>query len=516
MVYAVAMKTISNFEKATGRPVMWAAGPNKANHGSEEFCQRLRIYPHALRERNAYYSPDKRALLFGYFRAPGQGGVPTGPMIFTCLSYDIVAHETTHALLDGMYRYYTEDTNPDMLAFHEAFADIVALFQHFTHPEVLRAAISETRGDLETDSILGKLAQQFGEATGKRGALRDAIGETKDGKWQRRNPDPQLLQRSAYLVSPHLRGSILVAAIFDAFLKIYQRRTRLVVRLATGGSGEIPPGNISADLAEALSREAAKTAGQVLNICIRALDYLPPVDITFGEFLRAAITADRELVPEDPLGYRVAFVESFRGWGIQPEEVTTVAPESLSWSQPEGFAARFRLSKLLMQHLNALLPAWRVNRSREQLNDESEKAKLRLLRELQYPSNQRLGGEIGIDLYRPFEVHTLRPTTTIGPDGTINPMVVVTLLQNKEPTQGDKQVRIRTGSTLLFNRGDGKIRYVVHKRDRRARRAEETSDYQKFRIASIADIDPYLVDIHAREPFASLHMTGHSLISEGS
>ena len=32
--------------------------------------QRLRIYPHALREANAYYSPEKKALLFGYFPAP--------------------------------------------------------------------------------------------------------------------------------------------------------------------------------------------------------------------------------------------------------------------------------------------------------------------------------------------------------------------------------------------------------------------------------------------------------------
>jgi hypothetical protein len=46
MVYAVAMRTIMNFETALGRKVLWA------NHIDEKknelFVRRLRIYPHAL------------------------------------------------------------------------------------------------------------------------------------------------------------------------------------------------------------------------------------------------------------------------------------------------------------------------------------------------------------------------------------------------------------------------------------------------------------------------------------
>lgn len=505
-VYAVAMKTISHFEAALGRPAMW-----RINNDSdpESFCRRLRIYPHALRQRNAYYSQEKRALLFGYFRSPGQDGAPTGPMVFSCLSYDIIAHETTHALLDGMYHYFSEDTNVDMLAFHEAFADIVALFQHFTHPEVLRAAIGETRGDLEAESLMGKLAQQFGDATGHRGALRDAIGQIRDGKWQRRQPDPDLLAQTEYQRSPHLRGSILVAAVFDAFLKIYKRRTELTIRVATGGSGILPPGNIAADLAEALSREAAKTARQVLNLCVRALDYLPPVDITFGEYLRAAITADRQLVPNDPLGYRVAFVEAFRAWGIQPEGLTTVTPESLCWSPPEGIVGQFTLSVELLDTLNRLLPAWRVSRSRKKLHEETNKAKNDFRKELSRLSDRKknsLGSKIGIDLAKEFEVHTLRPATTVGPDGSINPMVVVTLIQEK--IEKDKPM-IRTGSTLLFSRGNGRILFAIHKRDRRGIRADELASHERFRLDATAERDPYHISSHLGEPFAALHLTGH-------
>ena len=74
MVYAVAMKTIDHFEKALGRVALWA--PRIATidgQRTSRFVRRLRIYPHALREADAYYSPEKCALLFGYFRAAATG-----------------------------------------------------------------------------------------------------------------------------------------------------------------------------------------------------------------------------------------------------------------------------------------------------------------------------------------------------------------------------------------------------------------------------------------------------------
>ena len=82
-------------------------------------------------------------------------------MVFTCLSHDIVAHETTHALLDGLHRRFIEPSNVDVWALHEAFADLVALFQHFTYPEVLQHQLARTRGDLERQNRLAELAYQF-------------------------------------------------------------------------------------------------------------------------------------------------------------------------------------------------------------------------------------------------------------------------------------------------------------------------------------------------------------------
>lgn len=71
MVYAVAMTTIDRFERALGRKAMWADrwNRNSSTDPDDEFVQRLRIYPHAMREANAYYSREKASLLFGYFPA---------------------------------------------------------------------------------------------------------------------------------------------------------------------------------------------------------------------------------------------------------------------------------------------------------------------------------------------------------------------------------------------------------------------------------------------------------------
>jgi hypothetical protein len=338
MVYAVAMATIGHFERALGRVALWAPRrqpPDKTSkQWRNEFVRRLRIYPHALRDQNAYYSPSKRALLFGYFPVLSKDEDNTpGTTVFACLSHDIVAHETTHALLDGVHPRFNEPSNPDVHAFHEGFADIVAMFQHFSYAGVLRDQIGRTRGQLnDSESLLGQLAQQFGRATGRGSALRDALGQKgEDGIWRRRPPNPRALDETT---EPHARGAILVAAVFGAFLLVYKRRTSDLFRLATQGTGVLPEGEISPDLGNRLAEEASRCARDVLQMCIRALDYCPPVGITFGDYLRAIITGDVNLNADDDLGYRVALVESFRAWGIYPRGIRSMSIEALVW--PSG------------------------------------------------------------------------------------------------------------------------------------------------------------------------------------
>jgi hypothetical protein len=490
MVYAVAMTTIRNFERALGRFALWSSHRSKPQGPyAADFVRRLRIYPHALREANAYYSPNKKALLFGYFpsNSDNQSAQLPGGMVFTCLSHDIIAHETAHALLDGMHRRAVEPTHPDALAFHEAFADIVALFQHFSFPAVLRHEIGKTRGALASrQNALGQLAQQFGRAIGQHGALRDAIGakNATTGKWERSKPDPEALGR---VFEPHARGAILVAAVFDAFLAIYERRVADLYRIASSGTGVLPEGALHPDLVDRLAAEASKAAQHVLNMCVRALDYCPPVDITFGDYLRAIITADTDLVPDDDLSYRVAFIESFRLRGIYPRDVRTLSVDSLRWplafrgrpghaeseamGRVRNFASKLKTKLGQLRDFATTRESYYV-RSRIVAANVHESPDL--VEDLEYLSDNALVLSRPLDgLNRnghghlnTFEVHSVRPAQRVGPDGdALNHAVIVITQQRQLPplTPGGDPFVFRGGCTLILNLDTLAVQYAIGK-----------------------------------------------------
>src|SRR3954453_8059491 len=293
VVYAVAMSVLERFERVLGRRFRWRGD------------RRLRLVPHAFEGRNAYFDPQRRAVLFGYYRADQRDPGPNlpGQVIFTCLSSDIVAHEVTHSVVHRLRRHYAEATNPDVFAWHEACADLVAFFQHFVHHDVVADAVAATSGNLRANSGLLDLAREFGASSGRGGALRSAIGPD-------RTPDAF---RSA--TEPHERGACFVAAVFDAYLDLYQDAIADLLRIATGGTGVLPAGRLHPDLVHRIADEAVANADRLLGMVVRALEYLPVVDVTFGDVVRSLVTADRVLYPDDELKLRRTLVEALRRRG---------------------------------------------------------------------------------------------------------------------------------------------------------------------------------------------------------
>ncbi|TMU57490.1 hypothetical protein [Flagellimonas algicola] len=524
MVYAVVMTTIKQFERALGRVAFWSDRVERLPDGRyiDQFVRRLRVYPHALRDKNAYYSPAKKALLFGYFpitsRDPSNS---PGTLVFTCLSHDIIAHEVTHALLDGVHPRFNDATNIDVHAFHEAFADIVALFQHFSYPQVLENQIKKTRGNLQSENLLGQLAQEFGRATGRGAALRDALGgiNKETGEWELRSPDPFALNN---VIEPHARGAILVAAVFRAFLLIYSENSADLFRIATQGTGNLPEGDIHPDLTNRLSQEAAEAADRVLQMCIRAIDYCPPLGITFGDFLRGVITADLDFSPQNE-EYRIVFIQSFREWGILPKRVTSTGIDGLKWPSADEMmrntpSTQYQDTDEAFQHRQEEQSQKRVSMKEymrgnflskiENWNLESDRFKVwNILRRLRIQVHNWLkqGDAIGRDYGELFglviykesdmpqtiycdqhgdptlEVHSVRPTVrqTIAGSFTTDIVVEVTqrrrgyfdpLVQEEKDKNGvtpgeDGDFTYRAGCTIIINPTSQEIRRIIRTPD---------------------------------------------------
>jgi len=512
MTYSVIMSTIKNFEKALGRKVMWSPLEKVVkNKHTYEFVDKLYVYPHALRDQNAYYSPERKALLFGYYNAtPKNAGIYLpGGIVYSCLSHDIVAHETTHALLDGMYSRFMEMTHPDVAGFHEGFSDIVALLQHFTHPEIVRNQIRKVRGELNTENLLAKMAVEFGQSTGEYSSLRDAIGYSdKDGKWIRNKPSTKDYDS---MLECHDRGALLVSTIFDAFLAIYENRTADLVRIGTGGTGILVPGEIHPDLVKRLADEASKVASHVLNMCVRALDYCPPVDLNYGDYLRALITADKELVEDDVHNYRIAFINAFRKRGIFPEGVSNLSVEMLCYQDLQDQADKQAFSKSNFEFLRRFKERLSYVGDRKTIFTETQNFirgnKLKGITGLHAslfdtngkatnPKNlENITGlvfseqyaDLGIRNSRTYryspsiEIHSLRIHNRTGPDGNLQNQIIMTLAQRsrvqvkeddnggihfiplKKSSANTSAMTFRGGCTLIFDLNDLTLKHAISK-----------------------------------------------------
>jgi hypothetical protein len=311
--YALVMKTLARFEFALGRRIPWSFKTHQ-----------LKVAPHGMADANAFYSPQVEGLAFGYFTST------SGNQVFTCLSHDIIVHETTHALLDALRERYLDPSTPDQAAFHEGFADVVALLSVFAQPEVVehlllgkkhRARAKEvfvTREELSVEALeksaLFGLAEQMGsELEGVRGKPLRQSTELK--------ADPALKNSDEFL-EPHRRGELFVAAVMKGFIKAW---SQYALSAGLKGQQRFPVRRVAQD--------GADIADLLVTMWIRAVDYMPPVHLEFGDALSAALTADFEVRPDDSrYELRASMLASFRAFGFKP--ASTRRDGTGMWNEP--------------------------------------------------------------------------------------------------------------------------------------------------------------------------------------
>lgn len=369
--YAIAACTLASFERGLGRRIPWGFT-----------SPQLFLVPHAFAEANAYYSREDRALYFGY--VPGPDGT-----VYTCLSHDIVAHETTHAVLDGLRPRFVEPGLPDQAAFHEALADIVALLSVFSVETVVQELLgsADAEGRIPADRLseralhgnaLSSLAEELGQVvTGERGeALRRSARMPPNTDWKE--------QRAFEL--PHRRGEVVVAAVMHTLIAMWRDRLRPLIHAG------------ALDRARA-AEEGSKAANHLLGMVARSIDYTPPVELEFADVVDAIIVADTELVPDDRHAYRDALSDAFAGFGItrpnRPIADLTGDAHHLDY-----------------HNINA--------------------AALRADREEIYHFIWQNADILGIDHHQYLQVGAVRPSVRSGPDGLVVSEVIADYVQMLE------------------------------------------------------------------------------------
>jgi hypothetical protein len=449
--YAIAARTLAVFESAIGRRLNWGF-----------LGHELYLVPHAMAEANAYYADDVRAVLFGYLPAKPRRGTRAGPglriarserldpdAIYTCLSHDVVAHETTHAVLDGLRPRFLMPGLPDQPAFHEGLADIVALLSVFSMTEVVLSLLGQANlkgliADRKvTDQELKKnalftLAEQVGSALkDERGsALRDSITLRPSTRWA---SNPRYNE-------PHFRGEILVWIILESLAGIWRKRLKDI--------------SFAGSVSQARAAEEGATAAQhLLSMCVRAIDYLPPVEFEFPDFLAALLVSDAELVPDDKHRYRDTVRDAFGRWGI--------------------VAADNHIDDLSQ---SGLTPVYR-NLSYTALRSDTDEV-FRFIWE-----NLEL---LQIDPRFYIHVEHVRPSVRVGPDGMVVAETVAEYIQFLEGTPAGlaraiglrvpgavkpgTRVRVLGGGTIVFDEF-GRAKYHHRKDIRDTRRQHRRLGY---------------------------------------
>lgn len=288
-VFGAVHKTMKLFEEqdALGRSVQWAFD-----------APQLLVVPRAGDMPNAFYERESHSLQFFRFTDPNE----PNRRIYTCNSQDIVAHETTHALLDGIAPDLYSAISPESLAIHEAVADLGALLVSLRCRDLAAHVLSTTGGSIDDSNAFSGLAEQFGRALdAERGYLRNLNNDTTVHDV----PDHE----------PHDLSTVLSGTFYTLLIKTYEdMRQQLAVNaldphLVSAAEAAFVEQEAVVDRADAIAGSARRDFGsdvkalfiaaeRVKRTLVRGLDYLPPGDVNFADLARAVLASDEASHPD--------------------------------------------------------------------------------------------------------------------------------------------------------------------------------------------------------------------------
>ncbi len=182
--FAVVRQTLTMYQRALLGAGLEMPLPWQWNTSMD--TRPLAVFPYGLPNvMNAFYSRSQACLKFGDFIPNGLTGahVTESARVYTCRSFDIVAHETAHAVLDGLKpQWLLADAPPQTGGLHEAFGDLTAIFLALSQLDQCEAVIAQTKAHLHDKTYLADIAEQFGLALGGATGLRNADNDLTLGE----------------------------------------------------------------------------------------------------------------------------------------------------------------------------------------------------------------------------------------------------------------------------------------------------------------------------------------------
>jgi hypothetical protein len=290
-VFGGVRKTLAMFEEpdTLGRRIAWGFG-----------APQLLVVPRAGDWPNAFYERSSHSLQFFYFTPANGGGT-----VYACQSQDIIAHETAHAVIDGVAPDIYDASAPQALAIHEAVADIATVLMAFRSRKLAAKVLEQTGGSIDRSNVFTAVAEQFATGLGRR---HEVLRELNN-KRSLRDKD---LDRS----EPHALSEVLSGALYGVMLDIYEEvRTKPEDLVEKENKVAVRQEYVQWQQSEARAamqeRAGAGDAGMVAagralfiagerfkRTVLRGLDYLPPGELSFADFGRAVFASDEASHPE--------------------------------------------------------------------------------------------------------------------------------------------------------------------------------------------------------------------------
>jgi hypothetical protein len=286
-VWAIVEQTLTWLENdhALGRPVPWASG-----------LGRLLVLPHAGYQENAFYNRDTGALHLFYFEGPD------GKPVYTCLSHDIVAHELGHAILDGLKPGYNEVSSPETAGFHEYFGDAIAIMASLRNREIAKLVTNGAPARLAARTVVSAIASEFGAA----------IRGIPDQDYLRGAWNNRTMSKLRGTYEEHDWSEILTGVYYNLLQYLYRRNLQALPTETNAGKRQ-----------QRAIRALVRAANQTASVMLRAIDYCPPVDLSYDEYARALLRADEVAYPLDSYGIRAELLRIFQKRGLVPPKEDT-------------------------------------------------------------------------------------------------------------------------------------------------------------------------------------------------